>query len=369
MMVLGLSLASCDSDDDVEFFDIVHHSTSATSFSMLDAELPTTIEFTTATRIITDVVVTVDGTEISSGTATDNKYSFTVNQSAFGTDVAPGDSFDAIIKATADGKVKTFETTFNMESAASLFLQSDDDGDIKLYELSDSIKGFEYKVSPKLATGATVMAEAKIGTTGAYTTLLASQAYDAENLKLDIKGGDFTKNDTLYVKLTATIGALSESVVSSILIQEYKQAATKSVTLNLKNSGYDLVGDSIADATGVNAVLKFRQDGFDTYLDALNGLTYVEITDEDELEQDNLPLLKAAFDAGTSATLFPVLEKGQRFIIKQTVEIEETVNEVKTVRTADFYGTIEIAELDELLDAATDYVKINVVLEEYDTFK
>jgi hypothetical protein len=363
MMVLGLSLASCDSDDDVEFYDIVNHKASATTFSMLDAELPTTITFTTATRTVTDVVVKVDGEEISSGVAIDNAYSFNPSISNFGDEVEPGDSFKATIFATADGKVKEFETTFEIESAASLTLLSD------LYELSDSIKGFEYEVSPKLATGASVLAELKIGAKGTYTTVMASKAYDSENLEFPLIGSDYTKNDTLYVKLTATIGSLSQTVVSPVIVNEYKQGGTKSTTLNLKNNGYDIVGDSIADATGVNASLKFSNNGYDAHLEALNGLTFIEITDEDELEQDNLPVLKAAFDAGTPETVFPILKEGQRFIIKQTVKIVETIKEVETERTADFYGTIEIAELDKLIDSATDYVKINVAFEEYDVFK
>jgi len=369
VMFLAMSFAACeDYDPDVNYYDTAKLNLSESKFTVLDGTLATTIDFQTTTKTVTTVSVEVNGAEISSGTAADNKYAFTLNRSNFG---AAGDtlggSFKAYVYATVDGKRKEMYTTFKMVSASSIrvpFIETkDDDGndievDEPLYELSDIVKNFTYKIAPKTSTDVAVKVETKVGKAGTYTDLWTKD-YDSEDLDIAFMGSDYSKNDTVFVKLTATSGDYSETISSSIAISEYLLGETGSLKINVDKAGYDLVGDSIIDVAEAACNIKFTHD-YDSHeigFDGLNSTSFVLIEDENLIGETNLPVLKAAFDAGTAVAELDNVVANEEYIVKHT-------------RGTDvYYGIIVIKETNQALDTNEDFVMMNCVLEVYDEQK
>lgn len=359
VMFLGLSLFSCDDfDQDINYYDSVKLSLSARTFSVLDSELPTTIDFISTTEVVTDVVVLKDGVALYSGTATDNKFSFTLKRADLGLNKI-GDSQRIYVNATVDGKVKEMYTTISMKAASSISVPlNEDDEDEPVYELSDVVKNFTYKVSPKTATGVTVTASVKVGESGTYAQLW-SKAYNASDLNIAIKGSDYSKGDEVFVMLVAKVGTFTDTVTSSIEISEYLLGSLSSATVNIEEPGYDLVGDSIIDVAEAACMVQFTNDFANLYqgITTLNGAELVLIDNEDLMTETNLPVLKAAFDGGTAITTVPNVVKGDKFIVKTTRNEK------------DYYGTFEVTGLNENRIEADDFVRFDFVIEEYDTQK
>lgn len=371
VMFLAVSFASCDDfDPEVNYYDTAKLDLSASNFTVLDGELNTTIDFLTTTKTVTNVSVEVNGSEVSSGTATGNKYSFVLNRSNFG---AAGDtlggSFKAYVYATVDGKVKELYTTFKMVSASSIrvpFIETEDeDGedievDEPLYELSDVVKNFTFEVSPKTSTGYSVKAESKVGKAGTYSTIW-DKAYDAEDLDIAFKGSDYSKNDTVFVKLTATAGDYSETVSSSIVISEYLLGEVGSLKVSVDKPGYDLVGDSIIDVAETACNIEFTHDyaNLKQGITGLNSTTFVLVDGENDdlMAETNLPVLKAAFDAGTATAAYDNVVADEKYIVKHTRGSKV------------YYGIVVITGTNDVRDGDEDFVMMDCALEVYDVQK
>lgn len=371
VMFLAVSFVSCDDyDPDVNYYDTAKLSLSDTKFTVLDGELNTTIDFQTTTKTVTNVSVEVNGSEISTGTATNNKYAFVLNRSNFGTGGDTlGGSFKAYVYATVDGKKKELYTTFKMVSASSIrmpFIETEDeDGedievDEPIYELSDVVKNFTFEVSPMTSTGYAVKAESKVGKAGTYTTIW-DKAYDAEDLDIAFMGSTYSKGDTVFVKLTATAGTYTETVSSSIVISEYLLGAANSVKVDVAKPGYDLVGDSIIDVTETACNIEFTHD----YANLEQGITGLNLTsfvlvdedDDDMMAETNLPVLMAAFEAGTPVTAMANVMADEKYIVKHTRG------------TKVYYGTIVITGTNDVRDGDMDFVMMDSALEVYDVQK
>ncbi len=369
VMFLAVSITSCDDyDQDINYYDTAKLDLSGTKFTVLDGELATTIDFQTTTKIVTAVSVKVDGNEISSGTATGNKYSFTLNRSNFGTTGDTlGGSFRAYVYATVDGKMKEMYTTFKMVSASSIrvpFVKKKDkkgkdiEVDEPIFELSEIVKNFTYKVSPKTSTGYTVKAESKVGKAGTYATIW-DKVYDKDDLDIPFKGSDYSKGDTIFVKVTATAGAYKEIVSSKIVISEYLLGPTSSHKLNLEDMGYDLVGDSIIDVADGSATIKFVSDmGAGTQgIMTMNSTELVKITDADLMKSANLPVLKAAYEVGTPVNEIASVTIGDKFIVMHTRDAKI------------YYGTLEITNSVRTTVEDNNLIEFDYALEVYDKQK
>ncbi|MRT93329.1 hypothetical protein [Ancylomarina sp. 16SWW S1-10-2] len=367
VMFLAVSFASCEDDDDKEiYYDSAVLSLSETEFTILDSELATEIDFMSTTKTVTNVSIEVDGNEISSGTATGNKYSFTLDRSNFGVagDTLDG-SFRAYVYATVDGKVKEMYTTFEMVPATSLripFVEDvDEDGegievDEPIYELSDVVKNFTYKVSPKTATDIAVTASLKLNSEE-YTELWTKD-YDSEDLDWSFMGSDYTKGDTLNLMLIAKVGTFVDTVTSSIIVSEYLLGATSSIQVDVDMPGYDLVGDSVIDIAETACNIKFTHDyaNLEQGITGLNSTSFVlvDAADEDLMAATNLPLLKSAFDAGTAVMVLDNVVADEKYIVKYT-------------KGADiYYGIIVITETNQVRDGDMDFVMMDYALEMYD---
>ena len=358
-MVLGLSFAACeDYDPEVNYYDTAQLDLSSSSFTVLDNEMATTIDFLTTTKTVGAVRLVYDGKEINTGAATNNTYAVTLNRADLGLSEID-DASRLYVYATVDGKEKEMYTTIEMTSASSISDPVDDEDEaVAIYELSDVVKNFTYKVSPKSSASVSVKVETKVGENGTFSTL-KTKAYDTDDLNIPLKGSDYAKNDTVFVKLTATAGSFSESVSSSIVISEYLIGAAKEMSLDVEDPGFDLVGDSIIDITEEACTIKFTHDyaTLSQGIEAMNSTSLVLVDDEDLMEEENLPLLKAAFDAGTAVTAVPMVEVDAKYIIKHTRG--EVV----------YYGTLVVTEINNVRDGEKDFVKFDCVLEKYDDQK
>lgn len=365
VMFLAVSFAACDDyDQDINYYDSVKLDMSATKFTVLDAELATEIDFMSTSKTVTNVSIEVDGTEISSGTASGNKYALTLDRSNFGTaGDTLGGSFRAYVYATVDGKVKEMYTTFKMVSASSIrvpFVENakGDEVDEPIYELSDVVKNFTYEVSPKTATGFTVKAETKVGKAGTYATIW-DKAYDAEDLDIPFMGSDYNKGDTIFVKVTATAGEYTEVVSGDIKISEYTLGGTAAHELNLEDMAYDLVGDSIIDVAEDAATIKFVSDmilGTQGVM-TMNNTMLVKITDADLMKSANLPELKGAYLVGTAVDEVANVTIGDKFIVMHTRD------------SKDYYGTLEIINSVRTTVEDNNFVEFDYALEVYDEQK
>lgn len=365
VMFLAVSFVACDDyDKDVNYYDSVKLDMSATKFTVLDAELATEIDFMSTSKTVTNVSIEVDGTEISSGTATGNKYALTIDRSNFGAEGDTlGGSFRAYVYATVDGKVKELYTTFKMVSASSIrvpFVENakGEEIDEPIYELSDVVKNFTYEVSPKTSTGYTVMAEYKVGKAGTYTTIW-DKAYDEDDLDIPFMGSDYSKGDTIFVKVTATAGEYTEMVSADIKISEYKLGGTTAHELNLEDMAYDLVGDSIIDVAEDAATIKFVSDmmaGTQGIM-TMNSTELVKITDADLMSSTNLPELKEAYDAGMAMDEVASVTIGDKFIVMHTRDAKV------------YYGTLEITNSVRTTVEANNLIEFDYALEVYDEQK
>lgn len=359
-MFLGMAMFSCDEEDtDQGYIDSVTLNLSDKTFTVLDSNLPTTVDFAATTMDVSSVEVSVDGNSISEGTAVDNSYSFTMDRDELGLD-ASGDYQKIVFDLTVDGVDKEMYTYISMSSASSMatpiYMDVDDDGeDIEvadaIYELSSVEKNFTYEVSPKTATVETVTASVKVGEEGTYAELW-SKTYDDSDLNIGITGADYTAGDTVYVELVASVGTYTDTVESSIVISEYVLGATVTDTLTVTNNGYDLIGDSLAVTTDPACMIEFTNDFANLYqgITALNSTGLVAISEG----ETNVPLLKAAYDAAMPVTVVENVAVGDMFIVK-------TVRDSK-----DYYGTLEVIEINTSRVEADDYIIFESVMEEYD---
>ncbi|RXQ93914.1 hypothetical protein EO244_10075 [Ancylomarina salipaludis] len=360
VMFLGVSLVACeDYDPEINYYDTAKLDLSATKFTVLDSELATTIDFVTTTKTVTNVRLVYDGNEINTGTAANNKYSVTLKRSDLELSEI-GDASRLYVYATVDGKEKEMYTTIKMVSATSIDNPVDEDGDeVAVYELSDVVKNFTYKVSPKTSTAIIVEPFIKVGEMATFASL-GSKAYDADNLNIPIKGSDYTKNDTVFVQLIAKVGTFTDTVSTSIIISEYLLGDSKSINVNVEKPGYDLVGDSIIDIAETACTVKFTHDfaSLEQGLETMNSTSLVAISDE-ALEElmGNLPVLKAAFDAGTPMTVVSDVTVGDSYLIKHSRGGK------------DYYGTLVITSKNDNRTGADDYVSFDVAFEEYDVQK
>lgn len=363
IMSLGFTLFSCDKyDQDINYYDTVKLDLSTNNFTVLDSELSPTIDFVSESKVVTDVVVLVDGVTLDSGTATDNKFTFTVQRAVLGLDTI-GSSARVYINATVDGKVKEMYTDITMETASSIkdpfvIEKDEDDEDIEktdlIYELSDVVKNFTYKVAPETSTVGMVTASVKVGEKGTYLEQW-SKTYDKDDLTIGIKGSDYNKNDTVFVELVAWVGAFSDTVKTSVVINEYLLGAVSSDTINVAEPGFDLVGDSIIDVAKSACSIQFTHDFSNLYqgITAVNGTELVLISDENLESEMNLPVLKDVFDAGVAVTVVDNVVVGDRFI-------------VKSVRNSkDFYGILDVSSVNTIRTSSDDFIIFDASVEEY----
>ncbi|BAX78981.1 hypothetical protein [Labilibaculum antarcticum] len=367
VMFLGITLFSCDDfDQEINYYDSVKLDLSASKFTVLDSELATTIDFVSESKTVTDVVVLMDGASLYTGTASNNTFSFTLLRSDLGLD-AIGDAQRIYVNATVDGKVKEMYTTISMTSATSIkdpfYEDVDEDGeDIEvsdpIYELSSVVKNITYKVSPKTSTVGNVKAEVKVGEEGTWADLW-TKPYSASDLNIGVKGSDYMLGDTVFVRLVAFVGTFTDTVSTSFMLSEYLLGDVAEGMVNVLKPGYDLVGDSIADVANPECTIKFTSNFAQLHqgITALNSTGLVLITDEDLMEEGNLPLLKVAYDAGTVETVIANVTVGDKYIVKTTRDAK------------DYYGTLEITAANDTRVEADDFVSFHAVVEEYDIEK
>lgn len=367
ILFLGASLFSCDDyDPEVVYHDSVLLDLSTSTFTVLDSELPVTIDFVSESKVVTNVNIVADDVIIFEGTATDNNISVTLNRSDLGLN-AIDDEQTIYVNATVDGKVKEMWTSIDMVSASSIkdpfYMDVDEDGDDievadKLYELSDVVKNFTYKVSPKTATVGNVTAAVKVGEDGTYTNLW-TKAYDSDDLNIGIKGSDYEKGDEIFVRLIATVGNFKDTVSSSIVISEYTIGGTSNVEVNAGKSGFDLIEEKEIAVDDETCMLEFTNDFAQLYqgIRVLNGTELVKIADEDLMMETNMPLLKSAFNAGTPITEVENVSVGEKYLIKTTRDMKE------------YYGTIQITSVNENRTEGDDFVAFDFVVEEYNVQK
>lgn len=361
VMFLAVSFTGCDDyDPDVNYYDTAKLSLSDATFTVLDAQLETTIDFQTTTKTVGAVRFVYDGTEIGTGTAANNKVTLTLNRTDLDLS-AIGDASRLYVYAMVDGKEKEMYTTIKMASATSISdpLDNDDEAD-PIYELSDVVKNFTYKVSPKTSTDITVTASLKVNSEVAYTELWSND-YDSDDLDWGFAGSSYAKGDTLALMLVAKVGTFTDTVTSSIIISEYLLGGTSSLKVDVAKPGYDLVGDSIIDVAEAACNIEFTHDyaNLEQGLTGLNSTSFVLVDEDDDdlMAETNLPLLMAAFEAGTAETVIANVVADERYIVKHTRG------------TKVYYGIIVITGTNDVRDGDDDFVMMDCALEVYDVQK
>ncbi|MGZ2368508.1 hypothetical protein ACXR6G_01820 [Ancylomarina sp. YFZ004] len=362
VMFLAVSFASCDDfDQELNYYDTAKLDLSASSFTVLDTQLETTIDFQTTTKTVGAVRFVYDGNEIGTGTATNNKVTATFNRSDLDLS-AIDDASRLYVYAMVDGKEKEMYTTIDMVSASSIkdpFVTVDDEEETDpIFEMSDVVKNFTYKVSPETASGVIVTASIKVNDDVDYTELW-SMDYDAANLNWGFKGADYVKGDEISLMLVATVGTFTDTVTTSITVSEYLMEEATSSKIDMVKPGFDLVETKAVPVDGTMCMLEFTHD-FDQLMqgfDALNGTEIFLITDADLKVEMNLPVLKAAFDVATTVTTIADAKVGDRFIVK-------TVRDSK-----DYYGTIKVTGSNDNRKGEDDFLSFDCSIEVYDAQK
>ena len=91
----------------------------------------------------------------------------------------------------------------------------------------------------------------------------------------------------------------------------------------------------------------------------LNSTTFVLVDEDDDdlMGTTNLPLLKAAFEAGTAVADLSTVMAGDKYVVMHTRGMEM------------YYGIVVITETNQVRDGDMDFVMMDYALEVYDDQK
>ncbi len=363
VLVAILVLFSCSKFEPEEiYYDSVLLDLSDKKMSVLDDKFTTTIDFVSKTKKVSNVVLLVGGKQVLSTTASGNKVSVSLKRSDLGLKKI-GDEAKLHINATVDGRVKEMYTIITMVGAMDIKVpmrdKLNDKGEVEkeedpVYQLSNVVKNFTYGVHSTL--GVNVTAEQKVGENGTFAALWTKE-YNKEDAKVAIKGADFTVNDTVFVRLIAKSSAGADTVSANVVIEPYMLSKFAVGKVDVKNKGFDLLSDALCSVSSDSCKLEFTHDFSKLYqgFKALNSTSFVKITDTKLQKCVNLPKLKAAFDAeSTALTDIENVKVGDFYIVK-------VVNKGK-----DYYGKITVKAANTNRKSEDDFVEFEYGIVKYD---
>lgn len=363
-LLVAVGLISCEADDSfkdepVDVGGYVHLlDRSITSFDANeDLEL----------KVITQSGVTVEQVEILRGDnviadATISGEIATFNVSLLGTpdvddDGASLDSYALKVRSTlSNGKTAVNSVNISIVDAITI---DEIPSSIRLQDTTEAV--LAYSTFTSHATIDDVTLFVKKNSEGTYVENTMDLAVDADEEEIDIAKLDYSAfnlqvNDTVFFKLVAKSGELTESAEEAVVIiaQDFDASSTAELSNDSTMSLYHLGDGEYVDADGE---IQFV-DGFG--FETLNGIEFVKVTLPDGttaseyFNETDLLEAESTFMAGTKMTTTTDVMMGDVFIYKvsRTIEAEEEGESDETVVS---YGIIKIGDTTTTNDSTNSF--------------
>ena len=168
---------------------------------------------------------------------------------------------------------------------------------------------FNVTISPKAETySGTLVAKRKNGKNDAWVNVAGSPFTGAQPLMVPISGTDFAAGkDTMYYSFSATSGAYTDEVTSTIIVRDPYFFVKKSgkLTVGGSSAGLNLVKNTAVAETDANAQIAVSGNlilkGGSAFLAAGKSISFVPTTSA-VYEANNLTNTISAFNAGAATT-------------------------------------------------------------------
>ncbi len=349
ILVVVLVLFSCKKFEPEEiYYDSVLLDLSNTKMTVLDKTLTTTIDFVSKTKNVSSADLIVGGNKIKTASVSGNKVTVTLNRSELGLKKI-GDKVKLNINATVDGKVKEMWTVLKMVGSASMEeytikskLKKNDAGKYEedpseVYQLSDVVKKLMYGIKTSSKDVKFTISQ-KVGKGGTFSDLIADKVYEPKkDTALNIKGSGYALGDTIFYRLVAKVDSWSDTAYSQVVIMPYNLNSKKSVSakVDVEKSGFDLISAASCPVSSDTCNIQLTQDNvnFTQGFNTLNSASVVRVTDASLLKCNNLPQIKAHYDAGSPVTSVTDIKEGYVYFVKVVRDSKE------------YYGRMNITTL------------------------
>ena len=351
-LALATGLSSCEpAEDDIreEPREIGGYATLADgSITRFDQNETLSIEFYTAEGVTAETVEILQDGEVI-GTATVSGETATFDSSILGDFTFPDD--DGVPHETGSYPIRIRTTYSNGNVSEDPFTVSvgkvvtfgDNPSETTMDSLSTRV--IEYDVSTFAADVDDVTLMLKKNEDGTYidSGVAVSTGEGAVELsETNYEDLDLGVNDTLYYKITATSGNLTDSAVSSIAIVPKAFQNSQTVTLSddpLMNELNLATGEVLPEGSAEGEISFMAPRGFEVINDA--NIDFVQVDDSFWSTADVLSA-KAAYEAGTPVTSATDLEMGDVFVYQVTRDVEDEDGNVEQVT---YYGVFRIASV------------------------
>ncbi|WP_373057134.1 hypothetical protein [Zunongwangia sp. H14] len=357
-LFIAIGLASCENEDDYleDHYKYIGGYAKLTdrSLSRFDTDEDLNIDFITAEGVTAESVEILQDGEVI-GTATVSGESATFNSSILGNYEFPDDDgvdeeegeYDIRIRTTySNGNFSEDPFTVSVGKVVSLGNAGDEYSN-PTETTMDSLSSVElaYEVYTLSAPVDEVTLMFKKNADGTYTNSGVDLSAEGGYIKLsetDYEDLNLMVNDTLYYKVTATSGSMTDVVESMVAITPKAFSTTNSVTLTddpLLNQLNLSTGEISAESNEEGEIRYMDPVGFEVVNDA--DISFVEV-ESDFFDDADVLSARAAFEAGTPVTSVTNLESGDVYVYKTTRDVED---EDENVETYNFYGVLRISNV------------------------
>ena len=330
---------ACNEEEKVDFYDLgSEFLISSNAYTSLDNQVTISIE--NQQKNLSEVTIihlgglTADEDEFTSTytstiSLTDGAGSVTLTDAQLGmTEIDWSADFE--IEEVFNGKPFSRYTTITVDDPISF----DDPG---VTHRSDTIYHFKFAIEPATATVETVGVETKVGKNGVYAAVAGT--FNAED-SIAITGTDYNLSDTLFVKVTGTVGTKTATSTAKVLFSpvSYEEVSTFALDTTT-NLAYDFMLQREVDVTlaGDSADIAFA-GGYSP-----GGLEIVFYTPA------NAEFVPATALDYANADVFDIEATNFGAAITNDVVTEGNVYIFRTRRGAGdyFYGIMKITKLDK----------------------
>ncbi|CAL67802.1 hypothetical protein [Christiangramia forsetii] len=350
-VLIAVGLTSCEADDDGYRDDPTEIGGYATlsdrSISRFDRNSDLNINFFATEAVSVESVEIIQGGSVV-GNATVSGETATFNTSILGDFTFPDDdgvdqqtgSYPIRIRTTySNGEVSEDPFTVGVEKVISL-------GDNATETTMDSLSAvtLNYEVSTFSANVDDVMLELKRNSDGTFIDSDVDVATDGGSVMLsetNFADLNLGVNDTLFYKLTATSGNLTDITSGQVAITPKAFTNSNSVTLSddLTMNQLDLATGAISgDGEDNGADIRFLDP---TGFEVIDGSDVSFVKLDEDFDADVLTA-RAAYEDGDTITSATDLENGDIFVYKDTRDVED---EDGNIETQNFYGIFRIGSV------------------------
>lgn len=276
------------------------------------------------------VIRSSNGDQVATAGISDGEGTATVAKGDIGLNSA-GDGATLLVRGNNDLQ-STRKTSVSMSHPVEAWLGFGNEAGTVFN--NDTEHKFYYEIETVSATVQSVSIQQKIGANGTYADV--SGTFDTAVDSVVFMGSNYSNNDTVYMKITATDGQETTTPKTvSFVVNKYAFMNMGEVKLDTTtNLAFDLVANEKvmagpdADTADIEMVnVQLTSIGFESNHNAMFVPTTKEVYDNNDIHE-----VMAEYDSGAPVASVPDVEAGDYFIYKTTRDGSE------------YYGLIRIVE-------------------------